>query len=364
MDEDAHIFVLGSARIPIRNVWLLLLYASDFYKTGANALDGIEDYPEQLPDLLGEILVASVADRLKKPLTPEFAPTQGDLRRVRGRIDVLRTESHQLLSRGQVACRYEELRVDTPRNRMIHSALTVLAPLVASKKLSRRCRADARRLSGLGVSSVGARSASRDVTIRFSRNDAHDRAVLLAARLALQLMLPSDEGSGGIRRSNLTDHEFRRLFERAVGGFYRATASELGWRTRTGQFISWNADNETPGAGGLIPRMQTDISLENSSANRRIIIDTKFTSALANGKFGGETFKSSHLYQIYTYVRSQEAANDPLSLSAEGMLLYPSVGQSIRESFDSHGHRFTVATVDLGKPASSVRQQLLDAIKL
>lgn len=364
MEEDAHIFVSGSARIPIRNVWLLLLYASDFYASGANALDGIEDYPEQLPDLLGEILVASVSDRLKKPLTPAFAPTQSDLRRVRGRIDVLRTESHQLLSRGQVACRYEELTVDTPRNRLILSALRVLAPLVASKKLSRRCRADVRRLTSLGVSSVGARSTSRGNTIRFSRNDSHDRAVLLAARLALELMLPSDEGSGGIRRSSLSDHEFRRLFERAVGGFYRATANDLGWRTRTGQFISWNTQNETPGAGALIPKMQTDILLENSSANRRIIIDTKFTSALAKGQFGGETFKSSHLYQIYTYVRSQEAANDPASLSAEGMLVYPSVGQSVRESFQSCGHRFSVVTVDLGRSATEVRQQLLEAIAI
>jgi 5-methylcytosine-specific restriction enzyme subunit McrC len=364
MDANAHIFVSGRAHIPIRNVWLLLLYASDFYKSGSNALDGIEDYPEQLPDLLAEVLVASVADRLKKPLTPEFAHSQSDLRRVRGRIDVLRTESHQLLGRGQVACRYEQLSVDTPRNRLIQSALKVLAPLVASKKLSHQCRAEARRLASLGVSSVGARSTSQDVTIRFSRNDAHDRAVVLAARLAIGLLLPSDERSGGIPRSSLSDHEFRRLFERAVGGFYRATVNDLGWRTRTGQFISWNAQDETPGAGGLIPKMQTDISLENTSAKRRIIIDTKFTSALASGQFGGETFKSSHLYQIYTYVRSQEDPSDPLSLCAEGMLLYPSVGKSVRESFNSHGHRFTVANVDLGKPASSVRQQLLDAIKL
>lgn len=364
MDAQDHIFVSGSAHIPIRNLWLLLLYASEFYKSGTESFDGIEDYPEQLPDLLGEILVASVADRLKKPLTPEFAATRSDLRRVRGRIDVLRTESHQLLSRGQVACKYEELTVDTPRNRLVHSALTVLAPLVASKDLGHRCRASARRLFSLGVSSVGARSTIRDAAIQFSRNDAHDRALLLAARLAMELMLPADVGRGGIRRSGLSDHEFRRLFERAVGGFYRATAVEVGWRLRTGQFIVWNASNETPGAGDLLPKMQTDIALESPSENRRIIIDTKFTSAMSNGKFGGETFKSSHLYQIYTYVRTQESAADPLSLSAEGILLYPTVGRSIRESFQTGGHRFTVTTVDLGKPAREIRQQLLDAIQL
>lgn len=364
MGPDAFVVVSGNTRIPVRNIWLLLLYASEFYKAGGTSLSGIEDYPERLPDLLGEILVASVEDRLKKPLTPEFASTEKDLRRVRGRIDVLRTESHQLLSRGQVACRFEELTVDTPRNRLIHSALTVLAPLVVSKALSHRCRTDARRLFDLGVRAAGARSTVRDTTVRFSRNDVQDRAVLLAARLALQLILPSDEGTGRLRRSSLTDHEFRRLFERAVGGFYRATAVTSGWRTKTGQFISWNSLHATPGAPALIPKMQTDILLENSTAKRRIIIDTKFTSALAKGQFGGETFKSGHLYQIYTYVRSQEAANDPLSLSAEGMLLYPSVGQSIRESFDSSDHRFTVATVDLGKSAKEIRQQLLDAIAL
>lgn len=362
MDPDAFVAVSGKTRIPVRNLWLLLLYASDFYKTGSPSLSGIEEYPERLPDLLGEILVASVADRLKKPLTPGFSPTERDLRRVRGRIDVLRTESHQLLSRGQVACRYEELTVDTPRNRLVKAALTFLAPLVVSKLLSHRCRADAQRLSDLGVRGTDTRSAVRDMTVRFSRNDVQDRAVLLAARLALQLKLPSDEGTGRLRRSSLTEHEFRRLFERAVGGFYRVAAVPSGWQIKTGQFISWNSLHATPGAAAFIPKMQTDILLENSTARRRIIIDTKFTSALAKGQFGGETFKSGHLYQIYTYVRSQEATDDPLSLSAEGMLLYPSVGRSIRESFDSSGHRITVATVDLGRSAIEVRQQLLDVL--
>jgi 5-methylcytosine-specific restriction enzyme subunit McrC len=334
MDPGAFVLVSGNSRIPIRNLWLLLLYASEFYKTGNKSLSGIEDYPERLPDLLGEILIASVADRLKTPLTPEFDSSQGDLPRVRGRIDVLRTESHQLLSRGQIACNYEELTVDTPRNRLVHSALTLLAPLVSSKDLRHRCRADARRLSSLGVSSAAARSTIRDATIQFSRNDAQDRAVLLAARLALQLKLPSDHGGGGLRRSSLSDHEFRRLFERAVGGFYAVAAQELGWLTRQAQFISWNESNETAGVGGLLPRMQTDMSLENSAAKRRIIIDTKFTTAFAVGQFGGQTIKSDYLYQIYTYVRSQEDPADVL----------------------------TVATVDLGAPAMDIRKQLLDAI--
>lgn len=363
MESDDLVFVSGRAHIPIRNLWLLMLYASEFYKMGADSFDGIEDYPEKLPDLLAEILVSSVADRLKTPLTSEYAAAHDDLRRVRGRIDVLRTESHQLLNRGQVACRYEELTADTPRNRLVRSALAAVAPLVSSAELSHRCRSHTHRLSSLGVSSVSTRTEPTG-RFRFGRNDSQDRAVVLAAQLALQFQLPSQQRGGGIRRSGLTDHEFRALFERAVGGFYQVTARHLGWQVRPGRQISWNASASTPGLDTLLPKMKTDIYLENRSANRRIILDTKFTASLAHGQFGGESFKSGHLYQIYTYVRTQETPLDPLSLSTEGLLLYPVVDRMLRESFHTGGHRFTVATVDLLRTASEIRQQLLDVIQL
>jgi 5-methylcytosine-specific restriction enzyme subunit McrC len=363
VETEDFVFVSGKAHIPIRNLWLLMLYASEFYKSGAESFDGIEDYPEQLPDLLAEILVSSVGDRLKKPLTTEFAAARGDLRRVRGRIDVLRTESHQLLNRGQVACRYEELTVDTPRNRLVLSALSALAPLVSSKELGHACRAQVHRLANLGVSPVLTRK-THTTPFRFSRNDSNDRAVVLAAQLALQFRLPSHERGGGIRRSGLTDHEFRSLFERAVGGFYLATLKQLGWQIHPGRQISWNASTSTPGLGAVLPKMKTDIYLEHRSSNRRIILDTKFTASLAHRQYGGESLKSGHLYQIYTYVRTQEAPSDALSWSAEGLLLYPAVDGMLRESFHTGGHRFTVATVDLRRTASEIRQQLLDIIEV
>ncbi|NUP73253.1 MAG: hypothetical protein HOQ07_01165, partial [Sinomonas sp.] len=75
------VVVADGAEIPLRNVWLLLLYASEFYQSGPEAFDGIEDYPEKLPELLAELLSASTEDRLKRPLTPSFATTSRDLSR-------------------------------------------------------------------------------------------------------------------------------------------------------------------------------------------------------------------------------------------------------------------------------------------
>ncbi|WP_364308207.1 5-methylcytosine restriction system specificity protein McrC [Paenarthrobacter nitroguajacolicus] len=363
LDNESRIYVLGQAHIPIRNLWLLLLYASDFYTYGTERSQGFEENPELLADLLASILCHSVEERLIRPLTPAFMLRKQDLRRVRGRIDVLRTTTHQLLTRGQVACRFEALTVDTPRNRLVRAGLMHLAALVTDRKLGHRCRSQARKLADLGVARVDSRSALEGVTSQFARNDAKDRSIVSAAKLALQLVLPRDNEAGGVGRAAISEQEFRRLFERAIGGFYKVAGGRSGWKTTTGRYISWHKESETPGIQSLLPKMQTDIILENGAIRRRLIIDTKFTSSLEIRRHGGESFKSSHLYQVYTYVRTQESPDDPLSLSSEGMLLYPSVGTSVLESFTSGGHKFTLATIDLGASALEIREQLLSFLE-
>ncbi|MDB5599942.1 MAG: 5-methylcytosine-specific restriction enzyme subunit McrC [Xanthobacteraceae bacterium] len=55
---------------------------------------------------------------------------------VRGRIDVLETFAGDLLSKGMVACRFEEFTFDTPRNRLVRVALDSLAARVDDRLLA------------------------------------------------------------------------------------------------------------------------------------------------------------------------------------------------------------------------------------
>ena len=55
--------------IPIRNVWWLMLYASDLGDSQNKALKGREDLPEDIPELIGKILIKTVEKRLKRQLT-------------------------------------------------------------------------------------------------------------------------------------------------------------------------------------------------------------------------------------------------------------------------------------------------------
>jgi hypothetical protein len=104
-------------------------------------------------------------------------------------IDVLTTEVHQLLSKGEVACCFHDLTIDTPRNRLVRSALDLLARLVRRERLAQRSRSLASSLARLGVG--GIRPSRSDLVLdQIGRNDTGDLFMVALAHLAFDLALP------------------------------------------------------------------------------------------------------------------------------------------------------------------------------
>ena len=349
--------------IPVRNLWLLMLYASDLFRhANRDKKTAVEDNPDDIPDLVAEILAHAVERRLKRNLTNGYRPKRAILSRVRGRIDVLETTSRQLLSRGVVACRFEHFTVDTPRNQCVRAALETIAGIVRRSDLAHRCRVLSMCLERLGVSK---RRPSRIEisTERYGRHDAGDRLMVATARLAFDLLLPTE--TAGRRAMYIPPrdaHWIRRLYEKAVGGFYDVVLTPAGWRVETGRYIRWPVEQKTDGIDDILPVMQTDIVLEDRAADRRIVVDTKFTSVLTKGRFREGILKSGYLYQIYAYLRSQEESGDSLSDHAVGLLLHPSVGEMMDETVVIQGHPIRFATVDLASSAKEIREQLLQVV--
>ena len=110
-------------RIPVRNLWLLMFYASDLFRMLGRDNLAYEDNPDELPNLVAEILAHAVEKRQRRQLSLGYRRRNAVISRVRGRIDVLTTARRQLLSRGRVACRFDELTINTPRNRFVRAAL-------------------------------------------------------------------------------------------------------------------------------------------------------------------------------------------------------------------------------------------------
>ncbi len=184
-----------------------------------------------------------------------------------------------------------------------------------------------------------------------------------AAHLAFNLVLPTE--SSGERHLSLPDRELtwvRKLYEKGIAGFYDVVLSGKGWHVEAGKTIGWPIEQKSPGIDSILPSMWTDIILQSTAAGRRIVIDTKFNSMVTRGWYREETLRSGYIYQIYAYLRSQEDQEDPLSLTAEGLLLHPSVGMMMNESVVIQNHTIRFATVDLGAGAKEIREQLLGVI--
>lgn len=351
-------------RIPVRNLWLLMLYASDLFRTRGIGKVGLEDSPDDLPDLVAEILAHAVEVRQRRRLNLGIRSRSAALNRVRGRIDVLTTERHQLLDRGLVACRFDELTIDTPRNRFVRAALETISRIVKRKDLSHRCRSFASGMKAMGVSGETPSRAQMS-TDRFSRNDADDRFMMAAAKLAFDLALPTEAFGADVL--SLPDREViwvRRLFERAVGGFYDVVLSPQEWRVRCGGAMGWQIEQKTAGIDNILPTMRTDVVLDHPATGQRIVIDTKFTSIVTSGWYREETLRSGYVYQIYAYLRSQVGRDDELANRASGLLLHPAIGQTVDETVTIQGHRIRFATVDLSASPDDIRSQLLRLCEL
>lgn len=346
-------------RIPVRNLWLLMLYASDLFRARGTGNVGLEDSPDDLPDLIAEILAHAVEQRQRRRLTFGYRSRDAVLNRVRGRINVLRTERQQLLARGLVACRFDEMTIDTPRNRYVRAALESISRVVRRTDVAHRCRALAGGLKAMGVSGVTPTRAEMGVD-RYGRHDAGDRFMVAAAKLAFDLVLPTETAGSNVL--SLPDREeawARRLFERAVGGFYDVVLSPRGWHVRCGGTMNWDIERQTAGIENILPTMRTDVVLDHSSSARRIVIDTKFTSIVTKGWYREETLRSGYVYQIYAYLRSQVGRGDSIADHASGLLLHPSLGDMVDETVVIQGHSIRFATVDLTASSAEIRRQLL-----
>ena len=363
MPETGALISTGEiAGIPVRNLWLLLLYASQLYRHIGAGKAAIEENPDEIPDLVAEILSRMVEKRLMRNLTYGHRLESAVLSRVRGRIELLRTERSQLLRRGKVACRFDALTVDTPRNRYVRAALKRVAPIVKRQELAHRCRLLSTTLGRMGVSAEKPARSELGLS-RCDRQDANDQLMVHAAQLAFDLVVPLE--SPGLRLMALPNRDvvwMRQLYEKAVAGFYDFVLTPQGWAVTAGTSLACQIDGRTAGIDAILPSMRTDVVLTNKQTKRQTIIDTKFTSILVRGRFNRDTLRSGYIYQIYAYLRSQERSDDSMSTVANGLLLHPSLGQEIDETVVIQGHPIRFATVDLAASAQQIRQRLLQLV--
>ncbi len=337
--------------IPIQNLYYLFCYAWRHYREGALVDVGRVENPT-LPNLFATVLIQGVPRLLKRGLDRDYVDQEDDLRCLRGKINVSETVKRTLLLDRKAACTFDEFQVDIVPNQILKATMRTLirtAGLDGDLRghLTRLCREFA-PISDIPLS----RAMFRQV--RIHRNNRFYHFLMRVCEFVHDAILPETAGKHSRFSDILRDEKkMARVFEEFVRNFYAAEQTEF--RVKRDRF-AWQGFALSPGAETYLPHMETDITLR--SHNQTIIIDTKYTPHVLQEHFGSRTIQSPHLYQLFAYVKNLVNRTTDLTQVA-GILLYPTVGESLRLTYEIQGHKIQIATIDLAQDWQQIREELL-----
>jgi len=348
--------------IPIRNLWHMLLYAwNEVPLKHEWALEAVEHAPT-LDALLASVLMKLMQQRLRIGLAHDYVDEKQTLRGLRGRIDFAETLKSRSLERSQIVCEAQGYSANSLKNQIIRSTLVRLmkvgqfGPFDAAsvKELQQRLRRLVRDLDGIDFIELTPELIRRQ---SLARNDHDYRLMLAICDLIVQRTMPNGPGTAAIvpvlDRQELVLYN---VYERFVANFYRIHLK--GWEVSAQKRLDWHARNTNERLPSMIP----DLVLQESSAGRMMIIDTKFTvHSLVENQWGKPVFDSSHLYQLYAYLKSQEHLSEQ-HRDAVGVLLYPAIEARLSERIELQDHVMRIESVDLAAAWQEVERQLLEVV--
>lgn len=334
--------------IPIQNLYYLLAYAyRGLPAGGVSALATVEATAQA--DLVAGVVAAAVRGQIRRGLARGYVSHAQDTSAPRGRIDVGETARRAL--RGRVHVHADAFVSDVPANRLV---LATLRRLVRTDGIRGETRAALRALvpafSGVSRIPLDAR-ALRAVDVHGAARSY--RFLVSLCALVHRSLLPT-EAAGRSRFLDVTRDEaaMRMLFQQFIYEFLRREqrAFHVEWERQ----LRW--DLVGSGDPSLLPVMRLDIVLRARDASRSVVVDTKYTSAFAESRYGSTKLKSGYLYQMAAYLRH---APQICPGDIEGVLLHPQAGRALDEAYRLGPHGLRVQTVDLAQPWPEIHRSLL-----
>lgn len=343
--------------VPIQNVYYLLCYAwGHAEERGLVDVSALEEFTE-MQDLFGKILAEGTFRLLRRGIDRGYREFTEEIPGVRGKLEVGKTLKRASLTRSRTVCTFVDLSRDVLHNQILRSSLDAL---LGQLSLSDEVREDVslayRRLEGIETIRLSRQAFRR---VQLDRNMRMYRFLLSVCRLVHESLL-ADRETGSQRFVDFREDDRRmwKLYEDFVLEFYRREQDRF--RVLGQKKIEWH-DAQAPEPSHLerVPGMHADVVLE--SLERRIILDTKFYSEPFAGRFGTRKLHSGNLYQLLTYLENREGAASE-GPRHEGLLLYPTVDETVRVDVVLNGFRVQARSVDLDQPWGRVHEEMLEVL--
>jgi len=326
----------------------MLTYAFQVLKQSNYDKIAVEEF-ENIQDLFAAILAKGIAQQLKQGLYREYISNCDNLTVMRGKLDINGTINNKLQRKQKLFCEYDEISENNVFNQILKTTARIL---LSQPSVSVEYRTALKRvMMFFGSIDIIEPSGIKWNILRYQRNNQGYKMLLNICYFVLEgLLLSNDKGKYKVA-TFLDEQRMSRLYEKFVLEYYRYHHPDL--RAASSQ-IAWNLDD---GVVGFLPIMQTDITLRNGV--KVLIIDTKYYSHTMQiqGQYDSRTLHSNNLYQIFTYIKNQDAGNTG---NVAGMLLYAKTEETITPDcdFQMSGNKIIVKTLDLNVAFADIAARL------
>ena len=287
----------------------------------------------QREDLL-EVLIRLFADRLleavRRGIPHRYRFVEEDLPFLRGKLDVSRQLTRNTVRADRLACRFDELSVDTPLNRVLKAAVIRLGSVARQEENARKLYELAARFEFVGRSADPLRERVNLDRTNSTFHRLHRMACLLLAGDWQSTTIGGKDGFALLFPMN-------QLFEEFVGRTVKRALAPRSIRLQDSRCHAL----ATEGKG--VFTLKPDIVVDND-----IVIDTKWKKLKPEETTAG--VEQADVYQMLAYGRAYNAKRHVLVYPWQEGLGSPGVCRRWRVPGSTTP--FDVVTVDVGRPES------------
>ncbi|MDQ2720443.1 MAG: 5-methylcytosine-specific restriction endonuclease system specificity protein McrC [Bacteroidota bacterium] len=342
-------------QIPIENIYYLLCYAWNKLEEKERVNVSIDDKTELL-DLFTKVLINATKMLLKRGIDKNYIDHTKEISGVKGKIQISQTLKSNLLFKQKTICSFDDFSSNIMLNRIL---VTTIYRLTRTTGLDKQLKNELVFLSRLfsDIDQIEIKNSLFN-QIQLHRNNRFYGFVMNVCQIIYESTLPSEE-YGKYTFSDFTrdDNKMNQLFEAFVRNFYKIEQKKF--KIVKKETITWQFSNTDNESYQYLPQMETDITLE--SEYEKIIMDTKFYRETMTVNYEKQKIKSANLYQLFSYLLNQQDGSSK-TLSAKGILLYPTIETDYNLNFKYLNHKIQIKTVNLNSNWRDISSRLKEIV--
>lgn len=342
-------------KVPIKNIYYMLCYVWDRLTVDKMNKFSI-DTNIDIFDFYGNILVDSLSYILKNGLLNQYVEVQETDQIIRGKIDFSTTLKKNTLLQNKVVCNHDDYIANNIYNQILKATINNLLKKSIALNTKKQLKYIYASFEGIDLIEI-----ENDIfnKLFFSKSEEYYAFPVKICQLVYNSVIISEK-EGDISFYEYLEENMHNIFELFI---YKVLKKEQKQYTvKHGTYLYWEFAS---GNTNLVPIMKLDIELSNS--RRKVIIDTKYYENVYQENYKN-TFKSAHLYQIFTYLNKINFEG-----IIDGILVYPHNldGPEIDEIYSTKiiskdkikDSTIRLYSIDLNREWSTIKERVLNLIK-